>query len=439
MILNRISSLLFVGAAVFLAGCGILEVPKTSTITGRITDLAGMPVRNARVYTIDGETQSSSNGSYTLPMNREDFLTVFAEINQDGVTYKGRTVVRTVQDQTQLSANVVVAPISTLSRIHGRVTDSFGAPIVNARVYAYTTGYLSSAMVSTDVNGFYNLEDLIGGRQYTVQAGAVTYSNDTVTVTMSNGDDRVINFSLFDSGTPTLPQVTGVTARTWVSQPIAFRGGIGPEAYEAIKRRWSPNRADYVATSRTSSSGAPIEVELNWNRLQGDDFQGYGVYRGTGTGTITDYDYYREPMAGTYIDSDVALNPNALYRYQLTALGTDFPNNGSAEGPRSVAVDARTLDDLIATVNQTTGLRFNWNNDSGATSFVIYIFDRIPGVGVTSIWNNETSRASGTSFVYDTAGNPAGLTTSRTYWYVVLGLANSDSSRTLSTIGSFTY
>jgi len=391
------------------------------------------------VYTIDSESTTSSNGSYTLPMNREDFLTVFAEYNQDGIVYKGRTVVRTVQDQIQLSANIVVAPPPFLARIHGRVTDTFGAPIVNARVYAYATGYLSSAMVSTDTNGFYNFEDLIGGRQYTVQAGAVTYANDTVTITMSNGDNRLVDFSLFDSGTPTLPQVTGLTARTWVSQPVAARGTAGADPYESIKRRWSPGRANFVATNRTSSSGAPVEVELNWNRLQGDDFQGYGIYRGIGSGSINDYDFYREPLAGTYIDSDASLNPNALYRYQLTALGTDFPNDGTEEGPRSVAVDANTLDDLIASVNQSSGLRFNWNSDSGATSFVVYIFDRIPGAGATSIWNNETARASGTSFGYDTVGNPAGLSPSQTYWYIVLGLSNSDNSRTLSGVGSFSY
>ena len=417
---------------------GCVQVFENSTLSGRVADVDGQPVRDARVWTADGETRSSVNGSYTIRGSREGDVNVFAESTQDGVTWRGRNMVRAVADEPQYSCNIVVFPASTLARMHGSVRNDFGDPIVGAKIFAYTPGYLTSASTVTDADGNYSLTDLGSGYNYTVQAGAGGFANDTASVTLSSGENRLFNFVLFDRGVPTLPQVTGVSSTTWTSPNFVARGGQDQEsAFENIKRMWNPNRP--IRNTRTSSAGNPIEVELNWNRLIGDDFYGYGIYRGTGGGSITDYDFYREPISRTYIDTDDNLQPNQLYRYQLTALGTGYPEAVNSEGPRSAAIDARTLNDLTTSVIASSILQFNWNTNSGATSYVVYIFDRFPSVGVSSIFNNESGPVGGSSYSYNRATNPAGLVSGTTYYYLVLGLANSNASRTLSPVSSFEY
>ncbi len=424
-----------------LAAAGCTNIPANATINGRVTDEDGQPARDARVWTSLAETRTTVNGTYILRDNAEDNVNVFAETVQDGVTYRGRNVVRTVADAEQNSGNIVVFPTSRLARMNGIVEDGFGNPIVGARVFAYSDGYLTSATAVTGQDGRYDLRDLGSGLNYTVQAGAPGYSNDTDSLTLTSGQNRTFNFVLLDRGSPTLPQVTGLSTTTWVSPTLfALRGGEDyASAYENIKRIWSPERAA-IMSGRVTNTGRPIEVELNWNRLVGDDFYGYGIYRGFGNGTITDYDFYREPLAGTFIDGDTGLAANQLYRYQISALSTGFPNSIGSEGPRSAIVEARTLNDLNATVQSTADLlRFNWNGNSGGNSFVVYIFDRFPSVGVSSIYNNQNFPATGTSFSYNIVSNPGSLVGGQTYYYLVLGLANGNASRTLSNIGTFVY
>lgn len=417
---------------------GCVEVYANSTLSGRVTDENGQPVRDARVWTLDGETRSSVNGAYTIRGSREGDVNVFAETSQDGVTWRGRNMVRAVANEPQYSCNVVLFPLSSLARMRGSVRDTFGDPIVGARVFAYTDGYLTSASTVTDADGNYSLTELGSGLNYTVQAGAPGFANDTSSLSLSSGENRLFNFVLSDRGTPALPQVTGLSSTTWVSPSFSARGGQDQSsAFENIKRMWNPNRP--IQNSRTSSAGNPIEIELNWNRLIGDDFYGYGIYRGQGSATITDYDFYREPIAGTYVDGDNSLRPSQLYRYQVTALGTGYPSAVNSEGPRSVAVDARTLDDLTSTVNSSGVLQFSWNTNSGATSYVVYIFDQFPSVGISSIFNNQGSPSTTSSYSYNRVSNPGGLVLGRTYYYLVLGLANGNASRTLSPVSSFQY
>lgn len=424
-----------------LLGCGGSTVYQGSTINGRVTSEDGQPVRDADVWTLDASTRSSVNGSFTLQGSRAGDVNVYAESVQDGVTYSGRNVVRAIADEPQYSVNIVVFPVNRLAEIKGNVRDDFGNPVVGAKVFAYSDGYLSSASTSTDSDGFYSLDYLGGGISYTVQAGAQGYSNDTRNFTLTNGESRNVSFVLFESGVPILPQVTGLEATTWVSPAFASsRGGRDPRpAYENIKRRWNKNRAA-LATPRSSSFGNPIEVELYWNRLQGDDFYGYGIYRGFSSGSISDYDFYREPLAGTYIDTDVNLQPLSTYRYQVTALGTNFPDDSDSEGPRSAVAQARTLDDLTADhFSSGSVLEFSWDDLSGATSFVVYVFNDFPSVDLNSIWNNESSPVGGTSLNYNRTSNVGGFVSGQTYYYIVLGLANGTASRTLSPVQSFVY
>lgn len=428
-----------IAAALALSGCE--QFAKTSTITGRVVDLDGQPVRDARVFTVDGETRTGINGQFVLGLNREGDLSVTAEATRGSVTFRGRNVVRTVSDQQQHSVVVTVFPTSQLARIRGLVRDNFNQPISGARVFAFAPDYLTSAVAVTGSDGRYELLDLSSGLGYTVQAGAPGFANDTFNLSplLTPGENRTANFFLDPRGTPSLPQPTGLVATTWASPRNVVRSGSNASAaYENIKRRWSPERASRP-TPRGTTLGNSIEVELEWNRLVGDDFYGYGIYRGFGSGFIGDYDFYREPLAGIYIDGDTGLLPNQLYRYQITALGTGFPNSVGSEGPRSAIVEARTLDDLSVSVASLSPLRFTWNTNSGATSYVVYLFDQFPGVGVDSVFNLESSPVSGSSYTYDRVANPGGLVPGRTYHVLVLGLANSNRSRTLSNLTTFTY
>lgn len=417
---------------IVLAGCG--EPLKNATITGRVTDRNGLPVRDATVRTVDASSRTTTNGTYVLPMNRDGNLAVIAEYSDGTTNYRGRSVARSVASQTQPSVNITIVPTTQLARIRGIVRDRSGFALSGATVFAYTTGYLSSARAVTDSSGAYVLEDLIAGVPYELSAGGQGFRNDETTVTLATNETRTLNFSLDDPGTPVLPIVQNLRHITWVS-PRTTRGDRNQAAYENLKRLWDPNRP----ISRASSLGAPIEVELNWDRLSGPDFYGYGIYRGFGAGgTIFDYDLYREPQSGTYIDGDPNLLPNQTYRYQVTTLGNDYPNGNDSEGPRSGIITAETLNDLRANPATVIGntANFSWQGGSGADSFVVFIFDRFPGLGVSSIFNNSSSRVNGTTFTYT---NSSLLVRGRTYWYLVLGLANSDRSRTISEVGQFVY
>lgn len=418
-------------AGILMIGCGGELSADDASIAGRVVDSQGLPVRGARVYTIDSETTTSSNGAYQLTGNRADFISVFAEIDKNGITYRGRNVVRTVGAQQQQSINITIAPIGQLAEMRGVVRDRVGRLVEGASVFAFNDGNLSSARAVTEADGTYRLPGLIGGLLYTVTASAQGYANDTDDITLTAGNDFVANFTLGDAGFPILPRVTDLAARAWTS-PAITRSDRFASAYENIKRRWDPNRAS--ASTRSTFSGSPIEVQLDWTRLEGPDFLGYGIYRTQGTGTPQEYDFYREPLAGTYIDADVNLRENRVYRYGITALGTLFPEDADSEGELSNVVQVETLGDLeINPVPPTGSVVFSWRNGSGAERYVVYLFDEFPGIGVESIWNTESRQTSNLSFTYD---GPA-LVNGRRYYYLVLGLANSNTSRTLSTVGEF--
>ncbi len=431
-ILLSFSAIALLGA---LSGCS--EPQKLASITGRVTDINGLPVRDARVFTIDGQTRTSTNGTYTLTQVREDNIAVQAEYTSPtGARFVGRTVTRTVDNQIQNSVNITVGSVSALGSVRGVVRDRFGRPLAGASVFAYAQGYLSSARTITDESGNYDLRDLVAGLAYSMSVGGFGYANDETNISLSSGQTLTRNFTLDDAGNPTLPAPQNLRVISWVS-PRTSRAPGEAAAYEQVKRLYDRDRAQRAAT-RATFAGNPIEVEINWDRLQGVDFYGYGVYRGTGpSGVIVEYDFYREPMSGTYIDGDNALLPDNTYRYQLTSLGTLFPDDPDSEGPRSSIVVADTLDDLrlgSAVVNGND-IVFNWFGDSGATSYVVYIFNQFPGLGVTSILNNQSNPTTQLNTTFPNAG----LVRGQTYYYLVLGLANSNRSRTISQVGQFIY
>lgn len=415
-----------------LAGCGGSGALRTASVSGRVTDDQGLPVRGARVWTRDSETTTSTNGAYYITLVRQGDEAVNAEFFQGGTRYWGRNVARTSDGEQAISVNIMVAPASQMATLRGNVTDRFGRALSGASVFAYGAGAFSSARAITDSRGNYDLPGLIAGVTYTVNAGGGGYSSDTDSVALSAGEVGGLNFVLGSPGFPVLPAVSALQAIAWTSQGVSRSPGEAA-AIEAVKREFDPARA--AARSRATGTGAPIEVQLEWTPLSGDDVLGYGIFRGTAGGTISALDFWRDPLAGAYLDGDVNLRPGRTYTYEVSALGTRYPDDPDSEGPRT-AVDARTLDDLSVNSVQYGPIRFSWRAVPDATAYVVYVYDRYPGIGVTSLWNNQSAPTGSNSLAY---GGPA-LNSGQLYYYIVLGLGNQDGdgvwrSRTISQIG----
>lgn len=421
-------------AAALLAGCGGSSGPKTASISGTVTDVDGNPARGARVTSRDGGTTTSPTGAYVLRNVREDDLEIKAEIEQDGVTWRGRNLAITFQGERTANVNIVIAPESRLARIYGRVTDRNGNALVGASVFAYG-GSLTSSRALSNSDGEYEIFDLVSGIVYDLNAGGRQYSSDEASATLRAGERRRVDFVLSDAGFGSLLAPENVGAVAWTS-PAFGRGDRMGEAILAVKREFDPAYRQR-SEGRSSSGGNPIEIVLIWDPVFSRNLLGYGVYRASSPNApLEPLDFVREPLSGYYQDLDDGLLPRRTYYYGVTSLTTRFPDDpDETESDLSQVVGAQTLDDLRWVGIGQSPLLFRWSQGSGATEYVVFVYDRYPGVGVTSIWNNADHPATGDRFFYD---GPA-LQTGRTYWAIVLGLANDLASRTISPVESFTY
>lgn len=414
----------------FLIGCGQQVGPKTATITGRVTDIDGLPIRGAVVYTSDVSTTTSSNGAYVLTGARSADQAVTAEYTEGGTTYKGQNVARTFEAEQSASINITVSPVSQHAVLRGTVEDRFGNKLQGASVFALGGGMYSSNRDITDESGTFSIPGLIAGVPYEINAGGTDYGADSDTVTLVAGESRFIRMILSDAGNPALVAPTNIDAIAWTS-PAVTRSDRIAGAVEQIKLLSDPKRSQNK--TRLSSLGSPIEVQLEWDPIRGKDVLGFGIYRAIGSGASSGIDFWRDPLANSYIDSDVNLAPGVNYSYELTTLGTKYPADSAAESDFSSRVTVRTLNDLRIDSVTHNPLTFHWQSGSGAAEYVVFVFDRFPGPGVTSIWNNQSSPVAGTSVAY----GGGGLLANRTYYYMVLGLTGDGSGRTISTVGSF--
>lgn len=407
---------------------------RTASVSGTVTDVNGDPVRGARVWTRDGQTTTTTTGAYILRNQRNDNLDVHAEIVQNGVRYKGQNVGVTVQGLPTESVNIVVAPINQLASIRGVVQDRDGARLSNASVFAYADT-LSSQRTVTGPNGEYELFGLISGLDYTVSAGGRLYRSDVEFITLRDGERRTLNFVLSDPGNPLMPTPQDLDAICWTSPRVATRSTEQRNAIENLKRLFDPKRLERKATQRTTARGNLVEVNLDWIPVDGLDLLGYGIYRARGgAGAFTAVDFLREPLAGYYVDLDDTLRPDTLYRYAVTSLSVIYPSDPErSESDLSNEAVVIPLDDLLGITTVRNPFGFAWDGGSGAEEYVVYVFDQFPGIGVQSIWNNANSPVIGTSLEY---AGPA-LLRGRRYYYMVLGLADDRTSRTISTVGEF--
>lgn len=404
----------------------------TGEVSGVVFDESGNPVRGATVWADEGarpETLSNSSGSYVLRDVPALDTVIRAEIEKDGQTFVGQNVSRTFDAERTRSINIVLHRSDRLASIHGTVRTSDGARVGGARVFAIASA-LSSAMAITDIDGNYVMRQLGADEDYQVSANAPDLRTDSTGVGLLPGEDRRVDFTLVPDGlVSTISPPSGLEAISWTSPLEATRSAQASQATEAVKRIMEPRRKA-ASETRLTNNGNLIEVDLFWNPIVNNTLLGYGVYRANGEfGALVGIDFYRDPLAEFYADADDALLEQQIYSYALTSINSD-----SEEGNFSSRVSVETLGDMVALQPLFSPLRFRWDPANGAESYVVFLFDEYPGIAVSSIWSNSAAPATGTQVAY----TGPGLTSGNTYYFVVVGLANGDASRTISEVGSFT-
>jgi hypothetical protein len=433
----RILILLLLG--VLLAGCGGGASQAIGDITGFIQDIDGNPVRDARVY-VDGgpQTYSNSAGSYRLEAVFGDYRTIKATTTQDGASYYGETVVQLFNNETSKSTNITLVPSAQRATLRGTVRDRNGLLVEGAHVFAAAVNssgvptVWSSTVAITDADGFFQITTLLGGRDTSVIASARTFDSDTEIVNVAAGNSQTLDFTLRNATDPLLNPPANVEAIAWTTpwesttRSVSQRQGI-----EAIKNLIEPRRRSWRRT-RDTSGGNYVEIDLDWTPMADLSLIGFEIYRGFGDvpyNNLQPIDFYRDPQASLYEDLDPNFHEGQTYTYAMTALNTHAPNSNNSESDFSNRVVVTTLDDMTIDPVTTGPITFHWQSGSGATNYQVFVFDRFPSIGVNSVWNGTTA---GTQLAY---GGPA--TSGHTYYYVVLGTANSGFSKTLSLIDSF--
>lgn len=428
-------SLPFVSLVVALSlwGCGGETGARTSIVTGTVVDSDFNPVRGATVKAAGRSTTTSSTGAYQLTDVLQDEVEIIAELRDGNQTYRGRTWIINTPDQQQRSVNIVVGNTNNLATVRGTIRDRDGFLLQGASVFAYF-GTGSSARAISDRNGNFTLRDMVANVNYSLSASGQGFRSDQTTVVLANGETRNLNFVLDNPGLPALSPPQNIGGNTWVSYPGTTRSAGQSSALDWVRAHKNQGKdTKFASRSRAIRDDMIVETELFWDQNNFADKFGYGVYRGNGfNGSLQAIDFYFDPLAPYY--QDLGLNPNSSYSYALTTISTLYPDfGGQTESNLSSRVNLDTLN-LLRVNNVTKNpLRFNWQSGSGATDFVIYIFDQFPDIGVQAIFNNEGSPATGTSWVY-TGPN---LNSGQTYYYIILGGANGFSSRTISQVESF--
>lgn len=420
--------------ALLVAGCGGFSGSKTTTVSGTVVDLNDQPIRDARVSSKFGSTRTSTTGAYSLPRQGEGEVEITAQIDKGGRTYRGRTWVLNFKNGTTSSANIIIAPEDELATVRGTVRDRNGNTLKGASVYAFFGAGSSQRAFSND-DGNYVLRDLVAGVDYELYAGGQGLRADRTAITLDIGETRNLNFVVSDPGIPVLDPPQNVLATTWVS-PVDATRRPGGDPYEAVKRLIDPARAQRTPgkgtrlRAMTPDGDSYVEADVLWDFVRGDDVTGFGIYRGQAGGGLEGIDFFADPLSSYYVDLD--LRRSRVYNYAVTTISSLYPDFSGTESDLSAVVQARTLASLRLSNPTLTPLTFRWQSGSGGQEFVVFLFEEFPSVDVTSIWNNNGNRATGTSARYDGPALARG-----TYYYVVVGLADNDDSRTISQVGSF--
>lgn len=424
-----------------VAGCGGGGGGNSSgpagQVSGLILDFNGDPVRGARVWINNGsETDSNSSGSFVLEDVERGDWKIRAEIEQDGVVYEGENTARVFSDERTKSVQITVLRSNQTTRVRGVVLDNEGFELQGVQVFAIPTqvgGVFGSSMELTDSAGTFDFDMLRGNTEYKIIATGVGYNSDADIVNVAPGGEENLVLTLKNPTDPLLPAPTGLEAVTWTTPSELTRSPQSMSAIQNLKKLFDPRTPTRTIT-RDTIDGNWIESDLFWDSYPDNAAHiGFGIYRRLGTsGSFSSLDFLRDTEAENYIDLDANLQEFETWSYYISAVNTSDPTINSESDPSNV-VQVETLGDLYALTPLQGPLRFRWDTGSGADEFIVYVFDEYPGIGVEEIWSNESARATGTQVNYS---GPS-LQSGQRYYYMILGLANGDFSRTVSRVESF--
>lgn len=422
-----------------IIGCGGVGAGAGS-VAGLTLDVNGNPVRGARVYVEDGnlrETSSNSSGSYRIEgVSAEDIL-VKAEFD-DGVTlYRGQNLARVFDKEQVNSHNIVLIPSNQISTFQGHIQSSAGFSIAGARISAKPTNgsQLTSSQAIADDNGNFVLGGLAGGVQYQVQASFPGYHSADVTRTATAGNVQTINYSLGPNSDPLLPAPNNLVSVAWTSPLEVTRDIEKNHAMENVKKFIDPRYKTQPA-GRGTSAGSPVEVQLYWDKFDSLEILGYAIWRQRSNDPYDAIAFLRDPLAESFLDSDINLRDAIQYSYVVGAANTNYPETNNSLSDDSNSTSVTPLADMNIS-NPTFGggnVTFHWSAVPNAANYTIYVFDTYPGIMVSSFANNFNNPATGTQWTY----NLTPLTSGHLYYYLIMGSNSDDSARTLSVIGSFT-
>lgn len=430
------------GLLVAAAGCGGGGGTGSNAGYGEVAGVVFGPdggvVRGARVTVsgVGGRTATTNSaGQYVLRNVPAVDATVRADITIDGVRYVGSNLARVYDRERAKSVNITMVRSSQTAAIRATVRDRYGYVLQGARLFAIPDNQdaLSGATEVTDSNGECLLRDLQSGIRYLVVANGRGFESDSVTVNLVAGETRALNFVLNDAADVALDPPTNVDAVAWTAPAAISRSRESGQAFRAFKD-WFDAKEGRRPQAKTRSTilGNPIEIDLYWDPIVDRNLFGFGIYRGTNaSGSLTSAELLRDPTASFYADNDEYLTEGRTYYYEVTCLNATYPDGSRSESAPSERVSARTLGDLRLDPLSMGPFPFRWFAATGAERYKVYLYDRFPAMAVDPVW--ESGFTSGTSVSYD---GPR-LASGRRYYFLVLGVANGTSSRTISDVGSF--
>ncbi len=423
-----------------LLGCGGTGAG-VGSVAGLILDINGNPVRGARVFVDDvtiRETNSNSSGSYRITGVSATDIVIKAEYDNGSTIFRGQNLARVFDQEQVNSHNIVLIPSSQIAALQGRVLSSGGQQIQGARISAKPTNgsQLGSVQALADDSGNYFLGGLAGGITYQVIVSFPGFRSVDVTRTPSAGNTQTVNFSLGPNGDPLLPPPGNLALTAWTSPAELTRDAEARHAMENVKKFIEPRYRRSNGTGRLTSQGNPVEVQLYWDRFDSLELLGYAVWRRRSSDPYQSIDFLRDPLAESYLDSDINLLDGVNYSYVVDAANTNYPNTGNSLSDDSNAVSVTPLGDMNVSSPTFGGgnVTFHWSAVPNAANYTIYVFNSYPGIMVNSYANNFNNPASGTQWTY----NLTPLVSGHLYYYLIMGSNSDDSARTLSAIGSFT-
>jgi Carboxypeptidase regulatory-like domain len=423
-----------------ILGCGGVGAGSGS-VAGLILDMNGNPVRGARVFVSDGtlrETNSNSSGSYRISGVSATDILIKAEYDNGSTLFRGENLARVFDQEQVNNHNIVLIPSNQIGSLQGRVQSSGGLRIQGARISAKPTNgsQLSSTQTVADDNGNFFLSGLAGGVTYQIQASFPGFHSADATRTVSAGNTLTINYSLGPNGDPLLPAPANLDAVAWTSPLELTRGVEQQRTMESIKKFIDPRYKKPLPNGRGTSTGSPVEVQLYWDRFDSLEILGYAIWRKRSSDPYEPADYLRDPLAESYLDSNINLRDGIQYSYVVSATNTNYPDTDNSLSDDSNAVSVTPLGDMniLSPTIAGNNVTFRWSAVPNAANYTIYVFDTYPGIMVSSFANNFNNPATGTQWTY----NLAPLTSGHLYYYLIMGSNSNDSARTLSVIGSFT-